>query len=194
MSGDNLTTVASKFGTTASNIMKYNYMSRGEWLNAGEKIAISGYAPRTYTVIPGEAQSPARTGKIVDWITEGQYLIKRGDVLTIIDVDTGKQFTVKVLGGFNHADIEPLTSADTITMKSLFGVWEWSPRAVVIFKDGMNIASSLSGMPHGEEIIGDNGVTGHFDLYLRNSSPHNSSTSAAYIAQHQSMVLKAGGR
>lgn len=192
ISGDTLTKVAAKFGTDAATIMKYNYMEPGEWLNSGERIAISGYAPRTYTVAPGEANAPSTKGKIVDWVLEGQYLIKRGDVMTIVDVDTGKQFKVRMLGGYNHADVETLSTADTSTMKSIFGTWQWNPRAVVIFIDGINIAASISGMPHGEDTIGTNGVSGHFDLYLKNSRPHSSTTSAAYVAQHQDMVLKAG--
>jgi len=99
-----------------------------------------------------------------------------------------------MLGGYNHIDIEPLTSSDTATMKSLFGNWKWTPRAVVIYINGMNLAASLSGMPHGVETIGDNGVTGHFDVYMKNSSSHSTTTSTAYIQQHAAMVLKASGK
>lgn len=191
--GDSVSSVAKKFNTTSNNILKYNYMEPNEWLNAGDKIAISGYAPRTYTVTPGEAVSPQRVGKIVNWVTEGQYLIKRGDVFTVVDVNTGKQFKAKMLGGYNHSDIEPLTAADTEIMRQMYGTWEWSPRAVVVFIDGMNIAASLSGMPHGADTI-SNGVSGHFDMYLLNSSPHSETASQAYIDQHRAMVLKAGGQ
>lgn len=191
--GDTVLGVAKKFGTTTANILKYNYMTPDEWLNANDKIAISGYAPRTYTVTPGEAVAPARVGKIVNWVLEGQYLIKRNDVFTVVDVDTGKQFKAKMLGGYNHSDIETLTAADTAVMKSLFATWQWNPRAVVVFIDGMNIAASVSGMPHSVDTITTNNVTGHFDLYLLNSSPHSSADSG-YVSAHQSMVLKAGGR
>jgi len=168
-------------------------MEAGEWFNEGEKIAISGYAPRVYTVKAGEAAAPARKGKSVDWFLEGQYLIKRGDTFTITDVDTGRQFKVKMIGGYNHADVEPLTTADANTMKSVFGTWQWTPRAVVIYHNGMNLAASLSGMPHGVDTI-ENGVNGHFDLYMKNSTSHSSTTSKVYIQQHQNMVAKAAGQ
>jgi hypothetical protein len=170
-------------------------MDPSQWFDAGEKIAISGYAPRTYTVTPGEALAPARTGKVVDWFTEGQYILKRWDVFLITDVDTGKSFKVKMIGGYNHSDIEPLTAQDTAVMKELFNnTWTWSPRAVVVFKDGMNIAASLSGMPHGADVVKDNDVAGMVDLYLSNSIPHGTSTSTAYVQQHYDMILKAAGK
>jgi hypothetical protein len=189
-----VTSLARKFGVSIDSILRFNYMGPEEWLNAGDRIAISGFAPRAHTVTPGEAVAPARVGKAVDWVFEGQYLIERGDIFTLVDVDTGRQFKVKMMGGYNHADIEPLTAADTQVMKELFGSWMWAPRAVVIYKDGMNIAASLSGMPHGAELIGNNGVAGHFDLYLLNSAPHKESASAVYLEQHRRAVLKAAGQ
>lgn len=191
--GDTATSIARKFGVPVQQVMKYNYMDENEWLDAGEKIAISGYAPRVYTVTPGQDKAPQRRGTAVDWYLEGQYLIKRGDTFTIVDVDTGKQFRAKMIGGYNHADIEPLTVSDTNIMKSLFGTWKWSPRAVVIYHNGVNIAASLSGMPHGVDTV-ENGVNGHFDLYLKNSTSHSSSTSKVYIQEHQNMVMKAAGK
>ena len=190
--GDTATSIAKKFGVSTQEVMKYNYMDADEWFNAGDKIAISGYAPRVTTVKPGEAAAPARRGTAVDWNLEGQYLVERGDTFTIMDVDTGKQFKARMIGGYNHADIEPLTTSDTNIMKSLFGTWKWSPRAVVIYHNGMNIAASLSGMPHGVDTI-NNGVNGHFDLYMKNSTSHSASTSKVYIQEHQNMVMKAAG-
>lgn len=192
--GDYVSTLAKKFGVTTDSIFKYNYMSTNEWLDAGDKIAISGYAPRNYAVVPGEATAPARKGTLVDWFLDGQYVIKRGDVFTVVDVDSGKQFRVKMMGGYNHADVEPVTAADTAVMKELFTSWNWTPRAIVVYKDGMNIASSLSGMPHSFDTIGDNGVTGHFDLYMQNSRSHNTSDITTYILQHYAMVNKAAGK
>lgn len=191
--GDTATSISKKFGVPVQKILEYNYMDADDWFNAGDKIAISGYAPRVYTVTPGQDKAPQRRGTAVDWNLEGQYLLERGDTFTIVDVDTGKQFRAKMIGGYNHADIEPLTASDTNVMKSLFGTWKWSPRAVVIYHNGMNIAASLSGMPHGVDTI-ENGVNGHFDLYLKNSTSHSSSTSKVYIQEHQNMVMKAAGK
>lgn len=191
--GDTIASVAKKFGISQQDLLKYNYMDPGQWLNAGEKIAISGYAPRTYTVTPGQDSAPARKGALVDWHTEGKYLIKRNSTFTVVDVDTGKQFKAVMIGGYNHADIEPATRADTEIMKQIFGTWQWSPRAVVVYINGMNVAASLSGMPHGADTVTDNGVNGMFDMYLKGSTSHSSSTSKVYIQEHANMVLKAAG-
>lgn len=191
--GDTVSGVAAKFGVSQADIMKYNYMDPDEWLNEGEKLAINGYAPRNYAVMPGESTSPARVGKLVDWFLDGRFLLKRNDVFLITDVKTGTQFKVKMLGGLNHSDVEPVTAADTAAMKSLFGTWTWTPRPVVIFYDGINFAASLSGMPHSFDSISANNVTGHFDLYLYNSQGHSAATSAAYIQQHQNNVKIAAG-
>lgn len=190
-SGDTVSGISKKYGVPAADILKYNYMSKDQWLDAGDKIAISDYAPRVYTVFANESSTWQRTGKIVDWYLEGQYLIKRWDTFKIVDVETGKVFTVRMMGGYNHSDIEPVTFQDTQTMKELFGTWKWSPRAVVIYKDGMNIAASLSGMPHGASTITNNSVTGHFDLYLQNSRPHSIKASDQYVQQHYDMILRA---
>ncbi|MDF2988007.1 MAG: LysM domain protein [Eubacterium sp.] len=192
--GDTATSISKNFGVPAADIIKYNYMTSSQWFEAGDKIAISGYAPRAYTVTPGQAKAPARRGTPVDWVLEGQYLVKRNASFTVVDVVTGKQFKARMIGGYNHIDIEPLTSADTATMKSLFGTWKWSPRAVVIYFNGMNLAASLSGMPHDVDTITANGVNGHFDVYMKNSSSHSSTASSAYIQEHNNMVMKAAGQ
>ncbi len=192
-SGDTVTSIAKKFNTTVAKIMKYNYMDSGEWLNAGQKIAINGYAPRNYAVKPGESASPKRVGKLVDWFLDGKYLIKRNDVFTVTDVATGLQIRFKMMGGMNHADVEPVTSDETAKLKKLFPEWDWTPRPAVIFHKGINFAASLSGMPHSFDTV-KNGVDGHFDLYLYNSKNHGESVSQAYVKQHLDSVLTAAGK
>ncbi len=191
--GDTVSAIASRFGTTQANIIKYNYLKPNEWLNEGQKIAISGYAPRNYAVMPGESSSPSSVGKRVDWFRDGQYLINRNDVLTITDVKTGQRFKVVVMGGVNHADVEPVTASDTAVMRKLFPTWTWTPRPVVIYHDGINFAASLSGKPHSFDTVKGNNVTGHFDLYLSGSTGHASDVSSAYVKQHQDSIMVAAG-
>ena len=192
--GDTVSGISNVFNVAVNDILKYNYMTADQWLDAGDKIAISDYAPREYTVFANESSRIQNTGELVDWYLEGQYLIKRWDTLKILDVETGKTFTVRMMGGYNHSDVEPVTSKDTQIMKELFPTWQWSPRAVVIHKDGMNIAASFSGMPHGASTIYSNDVSGHFDLYLQNSKPHSSTASSEYVQQHYDSILKATGK
>jgi LysM repeat protein len=193
-SGDYVSTVAKKFGVSQSDLLKYNYMTINDWFNAGQKIAINGYAPRYYAVVPGESSQALRVGKLVEWFYDGQYVLRRNDIFQITDVKTGLKFNVKMMGGLNHADVEPATATDTATMKKLFTNWVWDPRPVVIYHNGMNIAASISGMPHSTDTVSGNNVTGHFDLYLYNSKGHSSTTSQTYMQQHQNSVLYAAGK
>jgi LysM repeat protein len=193
-SGNTATSIGKVFNVSAADIMKYNYMGVNDWFSEGQKIAINGYAPRDYAVTPGMNKSPTQYGSSIDWFRDGQYLLKRNDIFTIVDFATRKQFTVKVMGGYNHCDIETLTSSDTAVMKSIFSTWNWAPRPVVIFKDGMNIAASLSGMPHSFDTTPNNGISGHFDLYLKNSLPHGGSVSKSYVKQHYNNIPISSGQ
>lgn len=189
--GDTATSISEKFGSRYSpeKILNFNYMTENDWFDAGETIWVDGYAPRNYDVTPGESSKPSRYGTSIDWYKDGQYILKRNTNLRITDTLTGTQLTVTVMGGYNHADVEPITSYDTNIMKYLFKSWKWKPRPVTIYVDGMNIAGSLAGMPHSFDTISDNGVTGHFDLYVTNSQPHNPGTDRNYVRQHHQNIL-----
>lgn len=183
--------LAKKFNVPVADLLKYNFMTENDWFYEGQKIAINGYAPREYSAVPGESSSPSNYGKLIDWYLDGQYYLKRDVVVQIIDIKTGLSFKAKVLGGVNHPDLEPIDSANTAIMKQLFPVWDWTPRPVVLYYNGMNMAASLSGMPHGVDSTPNNGVSGHFDCYLKNSTPHSSTTSKTYIQQHYTNVQTA---
>lgn len=183
--------LAKKFNVSVADLLKYNFMTENDWFYEGQKIALNNYAPREYSAVPGESSSPSNYGKLVDWYLDGQYYLKRDVVVQIIDIKTGLSFKAKVLGGVNHPDLEPIDSANTAIMKQLFPVWDWTPRPVVLFYNGMNMAASLSGMPHGVDSTPNNGVSGHFDCYLKNSTPHSSTTSWNYIQQHYTNVQTA---
>ena len=58
-----------------------------------------------------------------DWFKEGKDILVRDDyasnlnnAFTVEDYNTGKKFKLIRTGGTNHADVEPLTAADTATM------------------------------------------------------------------------------
>lgn len=186
--GDTASIIARQFGTTPAKVLSHNYMTTKDWFNAGQKIAINGYAPRNFDAVPGEAKTPSRYGKPLHWFLDGQYILKRNTNILVTDTASGKSFKAVIMGGMNHADIEPLTPADTKVMKALFKSWTWTPRPVSVHFNGMNIAGSLSGMPHSFDTTPKNGVSGHFDLYLRESKPHNPKTLQSYITQHMNNI------
>lgn len=184
--------IAKKFNTTLSKLLDYNYMTLANcFISDGQKIAINGYAPRDYAVVPGEASSKSNKGTLVDWYKDGQFIFHKNSKFVITDTQTGTSFNAKMLGGYNHMDIEPITVNDTNIMKSLFKSWTWNPRPVAIYINGMNIAGSLSGMPHSFDTTPSNGVSGHFDVDLKNSKPHRNDASQDYVSLHASTLLKA---
>lgn len=116
-----------------------------------------------------------------------------GAVATITDVKTGTSFRVVRCGGYNHADAEPLTAADTWTIFSLYGeAWSWSRRSIwVTLSDGTTLAASMNGMPHGEGDVGDNNFDGHICIHFLNSRTHGTDN---VDPDHQAAVDEAAGQ
>lgn len=155
-----------------------------------------------------------RVGEYVSWYDiQGQ--LKRGEtVLTLEDFKTGATYQVKVTYGGVHADVEPLTKADSETIKKLWGgAFSWERRAILVHFNNRVIAASMNGMPHagvetqpeGKYISGrsagygygynfdavkNNGVSGHFCLHFKDSKLHSSRT---VDAKHQAMIKLAAG-
>ena len=107
------------------------------------------------------------------WV-EAQRLLERMDSAEVFDIETGKSFRVQRRGGTYHADVQPMTRADTATMKSIYGgVWSWDRRAIIVYVDDRAIAASMNGMPHGQGALTNN-FPGHFCIHFWGSITHAS--------------------
>jgi hypothetical protein len=108
----------------------------------------------------------------------------------VIDVDSQLSFRVQRRGGYNHVDVQPLTSADSAIMKKIYnGHWTWKRKAVIVqLNNGQMIAASMNGMPHGQGAISGNDFDGHFCIHFRNSKTHGSKK---VDMAHQLMIWKA---
>ena len=136
----------------------------------------------------------------IDWFsTEGAAYYDRrsgllgdGDTAIVTDVDTGRSFRVKRVGGYNHADVEPLTAHDTWVMYEIYDKeWSWKRHAVyVTLENGVTLAGSMNGMPHGSGSIDDNNFEGHICIHFLNSRTHGSDK---VDPDHQAAVAKAAG-
>lgn len=133
--------------------------------------------------------TPKIHGQFLAWEDARQYFNKYSSA-TVTDLDTGLQFNIQRRGGSSHADVQPLTAEDTATMKAIYdGKWSWKRRAVVLtLENGMEIAGSMNGMPHGQGAIAGNNFKGHFCIHFRNSKTHGS---RKVDLAHQMMVWKA---
>ena len=128
------------------------------------------------------------TARNMDWRTSDiQKIFAVGVVATITDVDTGISWKEKRFAGKNHADIQPLTKADTAKLKKVYGHWSWKRRAVFVTINGENYAASIHGMPHGGSNLNNN-FPGHHCCHFLNSRTHGSNK---VDANHQKMVAKA---
>ena len=140
----------------------------------------------------GSTTMPATgTANEADWWTSGiSSKFSVGTVVTITDVETGIAWKEKRTGGTNHADVQPLTAADTAAMKKAYGgTWSWNRRAVFVTIDGVNYAASINGMPHGSgNSIPDNDFDGHHCVHFTNSRTHGTNTKCS---QHQAAIKEA---
>lgn len=94
-------------------------------------------------------------------------------VAKVIDVNTKKSYFVKRVGGYNHADVEPIDAENTAVMKSLYdGVWSWVRRPVWVEINGTYVAGSINGMPHGYSLIENNNMDGHTCIHFLQSKTH----------------------
>ena len=150
--------------------------------------------------------------QLLPWFGKVNSIFGIGTAATVTDIDTGLKFTVKRTFGYNHADVEPLTSKDTAILKKIAGgSWNWTRRAVIVEVKGIRIAASITAMPHagrddmpvnitvnsrsggygrGENLdsVKNNGMDGHFDIHFYGSKTH---TTNRVDTQHQEMVKKA---
>ena len=109
----------------------------------------------------------------INWFNEAKNLFKIGTTAKIIDVTTGRSFTVKRTGGYNHADVEPISASDTATMKKMLGSWSWNRRPIIVVYNGRYLAASMNGMPHSFDKVSGNNFSGHFCIHFARLTTNN---------------------
>jgi hypothetical protein len=130
-------------------------------------------------------------GKLVGW-DKADALLPLKMKFKVIDMETGLAFNVQRRAGKDHADVQPLTKADTAVMKRIYnGKWSWRRKAILVQTDTQLLAASMHGMPHGGDGIPDNNFSGHFCIHFLGSSVHGS---GSIDPAHQLMAHKAAGK
>ena len=157
------------------------------------------------TVPPGTADTNNLTFDFypvekIDWYTGGiQQLWAKGANYKIYDVKTGIVWWAHRWSGVAHADIEPLTAADTARLCKIYGVddaqdiWDnnlWHRRPCLITIGTRTFACSLFGMPHNPDgdTIDNNNMTGQICMHFTNSKGHDSGKVDTY---HQEAIQDA---
>ncbi|MDF2669631.1 MAG: hypothetical protein K0R67_1937 [Paenibacillus sp.] len=131
-------------------------------------------------------------GALLNW-KDAQTKMPRKSSVQVTDLETGLSFRVQRRAGSQHADVQPITKADTAIMKQIYGGnWSWKRRAIIVgTDDGERLAASMHGMPHGGDGIPGNGFSGHFCIHFLDSTTHK--TDETDLA-HQLMAHKAAGK
>ncbi|WP_084780331.1 LysM peptidoglycan-binding domain-containing protein [Bacillus massilinigeriensis] len=184
VSGDNIWNLSVQYGIPQAELLRANNLTESSRLSLGQKLKIPVHNIAVKDVVS------AKHGEYLDWFTEAQYVFPIGKTAKVTDMGTGKSFKIKRTIGANHADSETLTVADSNMAKSIWGGFSWKTRAVIVEVDGRRLAASMSFMPHEQDYIADNGITGHFDVYFGNSIRH---IDGRPDPAHQAQVEKAAG-
>lgn|GEM_PF-2106096 len=188
--GQGLSVIAKQYGTTVDAIMAGNKLS-GDILMIDQPLFV---VPGTSTPASVSVTTGPRGPGGAEMLTwpQARWVFNVSKHATIRDLTTGLEFRVKYMGGSNHADCEPLTTADAAVFRQIAGGgnWSWNARPIWVIVDGRPLAASMNTMPHGVQTIYDNGFSGHFCVYFRHSRGHASGTTHA---GHQAAVLRAAG-
>jgi len=122
--------------------------------------------------------------------SDARQLTTIGTPLTIVDVRTGITWQVASFSNGNHADVEPITAADTAAMLQAWGGrWCWTPRPVHVIVGDRVLAASMNGMPHAGWTNRNNNMNGHICLHFYGSRTHNGNRS--HERDHQNAVNEA---
>jgi len=122
--------------------------------------------------------------------SEARQLTTTGTTLTVVDVRTGITWQMASFSNGNHADVEPLTAADTAEMRRAWnGRWCWTPRPVQVHVGGRVLAASLNGMPHAGSTRSGNNMNGHVCMHFYGSRTHNGNR--RHETDHQNAVREA---
>lgn len=134
----------------------------------------------------------------IDWFSGGiQELWAKGASYQVYDVYTGITWTARRWSGGFHADVEPLTAADTAKLCQIYGVSKasdiaannlWQRRPCLVTIGTRTFACSLYGVPHNYpdgDTIPDNNMNGQVCLHFTNSRTHTGNSVDSY---HQEAI------
>ena len=140
------------------------------------------------TVAPNGA-----TIQLLHWFDDVKPALKNGQNLIAYDPDTGISWTLRIMSRGNHADVEPLTAADTAAMFQAFGNKEsWGPKVVYIkLPDGRWSIASTHNVAHGSQTISDNNFDGQNCVHFLRDMDECKRNDPDYGVQNQEAIREA---
>ena len=140
----------------------------------------------------------------IDWFANKSKIITgTATNYTLTDIKTGRTMGIKIQSAGNHADVEPLTKADTEVLCSLYGVAnasqlesmnKWQRRAVVMTNKntGRQFVGSIYAIPHGQDTVSGNGFDGQFCLHFKGSTIHAGDGGSVQDSQNHQARIEEG--
>ncbi len=132
--------------------------------------AVRNTANPAFKKAVGRAYTGAITqkGELSAWETiDKKFAV--GDVVSVLDYNTGETFNLKRIGGVNCAQVVTETAADYEKFTYVFGGDTWEHRTVLVTIAGVQYAASLFGMPTRTKTFNTSGMNGYTILYFNNS-------------------------
>lgn len=133
----------------------------------------------------------ARSVKYEYWYSTVRNECRKYPYCTLFDPESGISWQVHMFSYGKHAEIEPLTAADTEKMYKAVGYQKWTPKPVwVIFADGTIRIATTHSVPHEVQHRTDNNFPGHACLHFPRTMAQVTSI-GPYATKHQNAVDKA---
>lgn len=131
--------------------------------------------------------------QLLHWFNDVKPTLKNGQCMEAYDPETGISWTLRVMSRGNHADVEPLTAADTAAMNQAFGNKEsWGPKVVyVLLPDGRWSIASTHNVAHGGQTISDNNFDGQNCVHFLRDMDECMKNDPSYGVQNQEAIRKA---
>lgn len=197
-----------RYGLMPDGIAGKNTLGKINELKASD----ATYSQESMLSAPADERASNSEIQKLNWFDDVKDIFARGDVATVIDVETGLEFQVKRTYGSRHADVETLTANDTEILRQIAGgKWNWTRRPVIVVVDGIRIAGSMTAMPHAGrddspanktvrnrsegygtganlDAVKNNGMDGVFDIHFAGSKTHSSNR---VDRAHQAAIVQA---
>ena len=154
-------------------------------LNTGTSVEVMEYNPDGWSKVRSNGSTGyirsdllgegAGSVELLSW-SDAKDIVRTGVNMRVVDVRTGSSFTLRCFSKGGHADVEPVTQADTDTIsRTRDGTWSWAARPVWVTIGNRTLAASMNGMPHAGSTISNNGMNGHLCLHFWGTITNNKS-------------------
>ena len=143
--------------------------SNSNFLTSGEERVINDINEKENTVSLSKSNTTVLN---LNWFDYMDSCFTKYVKIRVIDIYSKREYFVKRMGGYNHADVQAIDAKNTKIFQEIYGgTWSWARRPVWVEIDGKFFAGSKNGMPHGFDIL-KTGEGGHTCIHFLQSKTH----------------------